>query len=382
MKNIVAFSGHMIDRLDRISPRFPPTLEFTIANRIRDELDRAEAHFGFASAACGADILFHEQMLIRGGVIHIVLPCPENEFCESCVDFIPGADWKKRFYELLTKAKTVEILSSQCATDNSIASECCNRVIAGLSIIHSKLYQSEPMLLAFWDGRPGDAIGGTQSMVEFCRTRGFKVNVIDCSSQVQADAKPIHTQKVAISKDNLLQSPQQIAAMVFADVVGYSKLTERQLPHFAKHFLGAISNLIHMGHEFPLAKNTWGDGLYLVFNSISAAGKFSLDLQHLVNSTDWSKHDLPKNLSIRISVHAGPVYRLFDPIISQWNYIGSQVTQTARLEPTTPPGRVFASRSFVALAEADHVNEFSYKYVGHIALAKEYGKMHAYELFR
>jgi hypothetical protein len=50
----------MIDRIGRMPPRFPAALAPQIAQRIAEELKAAGATDGFASAACGGDILFHE----------------------------------------------------------------------------------------------------------------------------------------------------------------------------------------------------------------------------------------------------------------------------------------------------------------------------------
>ena len=47
------------------------------------------AGIGFASAACGSDILFLEAMLARGGTIHIVLPWPAEEFVKTSVEIVP-----------------------------------------------------------------------------------------------------------------------------------------------------------------------------------------------------------------------------------------------------------------------------------------------------
>ncbi|MDP9187559.1 MAG: DUF4071 domain-containing protein, partial [Verrucomicrobiota bacterium] len=56
--SVVVFAGHMIDRPDRTTPRFPLQLEPLVAKEIRRKLDQLEPGFGFSSAACGSDILF------------------------------------------------------------------------------------------------------------------------------------------------------------------------------------------------------------------------------------------------------------------------------------------------------------------------------------
>lgn len=81
-------------------------------------------------------------------------------------------------------------------------------------------------------------------------------------------------------------------------------------------------------------------------------------------------------------MHAGTVYQIHDPVIGQWSYIGSHVTRAARIEPNTPPGEVYASRTFAALAAAEEIAEFACEFVGEIEFAKGYGRFPAYRLAR
>jgi class 3 adenylate cyclase len=171
-------------------------------------------------------------------------------------------------------------------------------------------------------------------------------------------------------------------AMLFADALNFSKLTEAQIPRFVDHFLGAIAKLISTSSYAPLVKNTWGDGLYFVFSSVREAGQFSLDLCDLIVSTDWTKKGLPKDLNLRIALHAGPVYSCVDPVLEQPTFTGTHVSRAARIEPVTPPGQVYASQPFAALAAAQNVAEFSCDYVGQTPLAKGYGTFPTYHVRR
>ena len=71
----VFFTGHLVDRPGRATPRFPPSLAPQIARRIAGELEIVGATDGFASGACGGDIIFLEAIMARGGRAHITLPC-------------------------------------------------------------------------------------------------------------------------------------------------------------------------------------------------------------------------------------------------------------------------------------------------------------------
>jgi class 3 adenylate cyclase len=169
-------------------------------------------------------------------------------------------------------------------------------------------------------------------------------------------------------------------AMLFADAVNFSKLTEPQIPRFLKYFLGAIGNLMAISDHAPLIKNTWGDGLYFVFADVRDAGLFALELCQLMVDTDWSRKGLPKAINLRIALHAGPVYSCVDPVTGQQSYTGTHVSRAARIEPITPPGQVYSSQAFAAIAAAQGINEFTCDYVGQTPLAKGYGTFATYHV--
>ena len=65
MAHNVIFTGHMIDKPDRKSPRFPPGKELAVQNEIEKRMGVISGQFpdqvrGIASGACGGDIIFHE----------------------------------------------------------------------------------------------------------------------------------------------------------------------------------------------------------------------------------------------------------------------------------------------------------------------------------
>jgi len=172
----------------------------------------------------------------------------------------------------------------------------------------------------------------------------------------------------------------RIVAILFADAVGFSKLTEPEVPRFVQHFLGSIAQLSEKFRTSIIAKNTWGDGLYFVFSDVDLAGNFALQLADLVAKTKWEAKGLRPELNLRIALHAGPVYEFDDPITGDRSYSGTHVSRAARLEPITPPGQVYASESFAALAAAQRTPNFTCDYVGQTPMAKAYGTLPAYHV--
>jgi class 3 adenylate cyclase len=155
--------------------------------------------------------------------------------------------------------------------------------------------------------------------------------------------------------------------------VGYSKLSEDQTPTFITQFWGAVANLNSRMVQRPEHIETAGDGLYMVFRGVGEAGRYALELSELVTRTDWSARGLPGGMNIRIALHSGPVYWGRNPVTGLPIYTGPHTSHTARIEPITPPGQVYASSAFAAVAAANAVRDFSLSYVGRMPLAKGYG---------
>jgi class 3 adenylate cyclase len=380
----VFFTGHMVDRPGRAVPRFPSANVDKIAARIASELEACGAVDGFASAACGSDILFHESIIARGGHAHIVLPCGVDTFRTDCVDVIPNSDWSTRFDAILQAATSVEILSEQYASDNAMASEFCNRVMLGMAQRCAFEKGQLPMVIALWDGRPGDAVGGTHSAVQYCLTHGLKVRLMNdlspSTSPDGSDLLPVVNGTSSAVSERSAEAPQNICALMFADAVGYSSLREREIPIFVRHYLTCAMLALQGCAIVPLVHNTWGDGLYFVFDSVRDAGVFAIDFRDRILATNWLSLGLTNRFSVRIALHAGALYRIYDPVIGRWTYVGAEVTRAARLEPSTDPGKIFASLAFAALASAENVTTFTCREVGKLRLYKNAGEATVYEV--
>ncbi|MGI0492798.1 TRAFs-binding domain-containing protein [Alkalinema pantanalense CENA528] len=390
---VVVFCGHMLDRPDRPQPRFPAALESVVYRAILERLQKMEVQLGYAPAACGADILFLEAMRELKGELHIVLPCNREQFIQDSVDLIPSGDWGDRFDRLMQDATELVIASGNRLEENDVVYEYSHRLLYGLAKIRADQLGTELIPLAVWDGKPGDGPGGTASTVANWRRWTDHVEVIDLAAILREhqSAPPIALGTAPTPTPTALPvatagiatcdiSSREIRALLFADVVNFSHLEENQHGPFAQYFWGAIAAL---SEQYPiLMKNTWGDALYFVFPTVQQAGEFALALCDLVQSIDWSTKSLPAGLNLRIALHAGPVERTVDPITGQLNYVGMHVSHTARIEPITPPGKVYASQAFAAIAASEDLRQFTCDYVGQMPWAKRYGTFPTYHVRR
>lgn len=390
---VLVFTGHMIDRPDRTIPRFPSEFEPDVAKEVQRKIDMLKPGFGFASAACGSDILFLEAMLNAGGEVSVVLPYNEEDFVRDSVDFIPNSKWRARFERVLTRSAHVITASTQRIGTGGISYEFCSQLLLGLAAIRCRQLDSTLIPLAVWNEKPGDDLGGTASVVEDWRKLGYEPEIINLEKICRRSAPlPAGRQRRTLQKSRTTGSriartseeslASRVVAILFADAVGFSKLTEAEVPRFVQHFLGAIAQLSNRFADSIIAKNTWGDGLYFVFSDVELAGNFALQLADLVTKQNWEEKGLPRGLNLRIALHAGPVYEFDDPVTGNPNYSGTHVSRAARIEPIAPPGQVYASEAFAALSAAQRTRDFTCDYVGQTPMAKGYGTLPMYHVRR
>jgi class 3 adenylate cyclase len=177
-------------------------------------------------------------------------------------------------------------------------------------------------------------------------------------------------------------SGRVVRAMLFADVKGFSRLTDEQLPRFADIVLGAFADVLNRHGRFVEHQNTWGDALYAVLSDAPSASACALDLQSAMKQVDFQAEGLPGHLALRLGAHIGPVFPTHDPVLGELAFMGSHVSRTARIEPVTPPGEVYVTEAFAAAVALDGGEEFACDYVGHMPTAKGFGSLRMYRLWR
>ena len=381
---IVLFAGHMIDLPDRRQPRFPDDLAPQVEQHIRAALDQFGGQLiGYSSAACGSDILFLEAVLAAGGEAHVVLPYDRDDFARDSVDF-GGPQWRVRFESVLARATGIVTASPRQKLSLGGASyEYANNVLTGLAMSHAARIDGNLRTLAVWDGKTGDGPGGTASIVARWREAHLEPPVvIDASALLTPDRIPTPRETDARDSRHLsADHGMDVRAIMFLDVVKFSQLTEEQMPVFVDGFLRKLGEFASVEPPWgPLVKESRGDGVYFVFENVGAAGRFALQVNDILKNTDWRKTGLPEDFSVRISLHAGPVYGYTCPFLGRTTYTGNHVNLAARIEQSTPIGQVYASQQFAALAREASVTEFDCDYAGPVVLAKDYGTFPLYHV--
>ena len=374
---VLVFTGHMIDRRDRGTPRFPQEMGPTVQDAVRARLGALAPAAVYGSAACGADLICLEVAADLGCETHVVLPFPPGAFREASVDYA-GAQWSDRFEAALARADSVTITSDHRARESTATYEYANLVLTGMAQLRAQLLDTGVVGLAVHDPRSAGAPGGTASTMTLWKSRGMAVESIALQTP-DAEASPRPELPGANARAAPAQIRHELRSLLFADAVGYSKLSEDQIPLYITEFLGAIGELARRSsHRFEHVE-TAGDGLYMVFTSPLDAAGFALELSALAGGTDWPARGLPPGFNLRVALHCGPVHCGRDPLTGTGIYTGPHTSRAARIEPITPPGQVYASNAFAAVAAASG-GGLTLTYVGRMPLAKGYGALGLYHV--
>jgi class 3 adenylate cyclase len=370
---VVHFCGH------RLTPghepgRFPSDAEHRVAADMRSELDRCQPAYAYGALASGADILWAEALLERGVELHIVLPFARKEFINASV--APGGPgWIERFERCLGEAVAVSYATYDAHLREDVLYRYGTELAMGLALLRARFLDAKARQLAVWDGKPALSEAGTAIDVETWRQSGWPTTIISPVADAGLAFSPARAQA-------RLPSERVVRAMLFADVKGFSQLTDEEMPRFADRVLGTFADVLARHGGRVLYRNTWGDAIYVVLADAASAAACACDLQEAMAAVDLSDAALPAHLALRLGGHVGPVFPAHDPILDEPSFIGSHVSRTARIEPVTPPGAIYVTEPFAAALVLAGREEFPCEYVGHMPAAKDYGRLRMYRLRR
>lgn len=142
-----------------------------------------------------------------------------------------------------------------------------------------------------------------------------------------------------------------IRCMFFATVQNYGALAAEQTPVFCNYFTEMVESKVRQLK--PVLSKVWGDSLFMVFDSAIRCAVLATELMVAVEKTDWAKMGLPSELTLRIGMHAGPVFAAYSCKSERRNYFGRHVVHTEHMLPNVTLGCVFATKQFAACLEVE-----------------------------
>ena len=142
---------------------------------------------------------------------------------------------------------------------------------------------------------------------------------------------------------------RKLAAIVFTDIVGFTKLTAKDQT-LASELLTKQRDLLKPIVEEHGGKwiKEMGDGLLLIFDTVTEAVEGCIKIQEITKSID--------DLNLRIGIHQGEILMLDNDVI------GDDVNVAARIEPFSAPGGIAISgKVYDAIVREMH---YQTKYIG------------------
>ncbi|TNF26174.1 MAG: DUF4071 domain-containing protein [Deltaproteobacteria bacterium] len=381
---IVVFTGHMIDSAKRKKPRFPRSAEKQVYDEIYKWLETQGPCVGFCSAAKGADILFIEAMEALGNKVSIIMPFCKEQFFEESVKDEDDKSWEERFWKIVNGKHEIIELNRQGTTYSDYYFQYANNIMYGLSRIRAQQLDTTLIPLAVWHKEDIGKTGGSSSFIKKWLELGNEVNIIDLKAIIDKEKgdDPFDIVKKEAVQELDYYDDYKIKGILFADTVNYSQLQDHEFLKFENIVFGIVKEMIDSGKYDVATKNTWGDAIYMVFDKIKDAGNFALELNEKMNEIDWYEAGFSMKMKVRTAVHAGPVHCSFNPVTGQMHFNGANVCRAARIEPLTPPGQVYTSIEYAALAASEHIKEFQCVYVGQMSMPKKYGVFPTFHLRR
>ena len=376
--DILFYAGHIISPLGEVG-RFPAEAEASVKQRIDDWLDTHKVSAAYGSLAAGADILFAEACLERSINLHVILPFSADEFVETSVAH-SGGNWVRRFEDCLSKCSVestdgsdVSYATKDAFLNDEVLFEYGARYAMGVAMLHAGHLTTHARLVAVYDGRDGSGYG-TGRTVELWREHGLEVDIIGLESAVEP-------QRQYAGADEPSALPKRVPkAVMFGDVVGFSKLKEQDIPRFHAEFMGLISSRLKPYEEGIRCRNSWGDAIYIVFHDVAEAARFGLQLQRDIQELNFIPDGAGSPLSLRLAIHYGPVFDGVDGFNQTPSCFGAHVTHAARIEPVTPPGVVYVTEAMAAELKLADEQKVTCDFVGPISSAKGFGDMLLYAL--
>lgn len=383
---IVIFAGHGLDYPGG-PVRFPADalLETAVREAIAAQLNNLRPLAGYCVPGNGSSTLFGELMRERGAELHMVLPFAESDFIAECVTYNrPELEsWHHRYHQLRGPLRsTLHHATKEPFLGDNVLYDFAGLFMQGLGSAHARRSGTEVIALVVRDESATQQPTGVERFLEYWHTMNNKLCVIDLGPLRRRAGNPRGVMEAPKQPEPRRTPMRSVKAMLFADVAGFSGLAEEQLPNFFLQFLTVVEQEIQ--NKPVLLKNTWGDGLYLVFPEVLSCAEFALGLLRRLEQFDFAGLGFSiKNGSqpgVRIGLHTGPVFEGFDAVMGKTNYFGSHVSRAARIEPVTAPGCAFASEQFAAALSMTPGHRLVCEYLGLQPLAKNYDVCALYRL--
>ena len=367
------FTGHILDASRE------GALTDGLEGDLRDEADRMvrQQRIGFAygGLAAGADIVFAEAVLAAGAELHLVLPVNLESFV--AVSVAPfGTAWRERFDRCLASATSVRYASPDPYVGDEQVFAYASQIAMGCAVLRAQTLSTEAVQVAVWDGHAAAGPAGVAVDMAYW-AKGRRRQVVISVRRPPPSPAPGSVPPAASGP-----ASRAMKAMLFADVKGFGALRDEQIPAFIEAVMGQMAKVVEGLDVPPRHIETWGDGLFLVFDQPIDAAVAALALQEAHRALDLRGLGLPRSLGLRIGGHYGPVHLTTNPLTKTPAVVGAHVVIAARIEPDVAPGSACVSEALAAALATCHGDRVRCGYVGRTQGRKDFPATPIFNLTR
>lgn len=363
-QRVAHFCGSMLSAGD--------TSETLLAEEVARALNDENVGMVFGALACGADIVIAEQALALGIALHVVFPFDRDDFVRESVRN-GGEEWLPRYERCLAAAAGSYAASSMRYVNDDEQFAFGSQTAMGMARLRAQRIHADTVQIAVTDDATAHGVAGTGADIAVWQAAGGRTRLLPTMG-VERAARSV---AVVAGSD---RNRRALRVLVFADFQGFSRLPEPVIPHFWQSVMASCADVLAPHAGSILSTNTWGDGLHIVFDDVEAAAEALVELSGKLCALDLAELGVAGVTGMRIAAHFGSVYQMIDPVTLRENFYGSEVSRAARLEPVTPPGKVYVTEPMAAAIEMSCSDRFVTRYVGRLSLPKNFGSEPIYAL--
>jgi class 3 adenylate cyclase len=346
--------------------------ERELKGQIEQAISESHCTIAYGSLMAGSDILFAESILKLGGELNIWLPFGQENFCNVAVR-PAGKQWVERFQACIEKANTVSYATESDFLGDESLFGYCSDVAMGMAIMRANSLGSKRLQLAVLNPNLANQSRGTISNIKKWNDLGHPTRLVPSP---EISPKP-PAQRSKLEYPTNRREPH---AILFSDIRGYSKLSDRDILWYYNELHPLLAKVLDEFRSDIQHIDTWGDAIFLVTEKASTVAKIAVALNTVLAEIDQSKLSIKEPLMMRIGLHFGPVYKLYDHLAECYTYSSNDVTKTARIEPVTPPGEIFGTEPFVAMLELEGEGWANFEYAGTLSSAKNFGAFRMFHI--
>lgn len=318
----------------------------------------------FAGLCDSFDLLLAEALLQQGHALHLVLPYRVERLIEGTRERL-GGDWAARLQRCIATASRVHAERGFLETELGWAAGNVTERVLGLALLAGQQFGGSLQQMAVDPSRAPMPFEPLPMLPEGSGRAAQAVRQL-YSREARATAPP----------------GRRMVGLIFADFVGFQRLEDRELPVFWNSLMRGIAQILSRHGKSVLLRQTWGDALHVVTDDATTAAAIMVDIQHYLELQRLKPDAILRGLALRIAGHYAPAFESHDPIYAARTYFGTQLSLTARIEPVTPPGQVYATEAFAARLALEDPERFALEYAGELELAKNFGAYRLYGLRR